>query len=279
MSLVAFTFGSLGDIIALLQLADQVRRALCDTRDASAEYKDLIAELYSVVYTITNVQRVLSIQGPRRLAQSVENALYHAVGVCLHLVAQMNERISTRRQAACSRGVVKMMVADVWWSIGWKLFKREEVLFLRKRLSGQVAAMNTLLTLAQSDQLDHVGDQVSRFYGDYIDESRRQYTLIQEIHRCVTNRPHAMGYTWEAAQNPDNMPIVFTDMLGHTVTLPWEFVGTNELLHEFLVFYFRNRPYRKLVEERQYFVTNEDNQKSSKSGGYIGLGAGSICME
>ncbi|TFY75605.1 hypothetical protein EWM64_g8406 [Hericium alpestre] len=149
MSVVAFTFGSLGDIITLLQLADHVRKALYDTKRASAEYRDVISDLDSIVYIVTEVQRTLSLQGPDRLSQSVENALYHAIGICLHLIAQMNERIAARRAASRNGKSVGTMAIDTWQRIGWTLFKKEELLVLRRRLSGQIEAMNTLLTLAQ----------------------------------------------------------------------------------------------------------------------------------
>ena len=44
MPLFIISFGSVGDIIAITQLAIQVKSSLSDTRGAPREYQDLVAE-------------------------------------------------------------------------------------------------------------------------------------------------------------------------------------------------------------------------------------------
>ncbi|TFY78266.1 hypothetical protein EWM64_g5749 [Hericium alpestre] len=246
MSVVAFTFGSLGDIITLLQLADRVRKALYNTKDSSAEFRDVILELDSIVFTVAEVQKTLSLPGSDRLSQSVENALYHAMGICLDIITKMNERIAMRRMASRGAESVGAMAIDTWQRIGWTLFKKEELLVLRRRLSGQIEAINTLLALAQGDRMDRIGSQmasvnaevacVSNEVGSVSDavaylreESRKPYVLIREIHRCATNLSHKLGYLWEGDPSAGDKPVTLTDILGHTVVLPWELVATERV--------------------------------------------------
>ncbi|TFY77900.1 hypothetical protein EWM64_g6112 [Hericium alpestre] len=229
-AVVAFTFGSLGDIISLLQIANGVRKALCDTKGVSAEYRDLLAELDTLVYTITSAQRTLSVHDPNHLSQSVENGLYHAVQVCLRLLTQANERISVCRNAVAKDGGSK--TSNLWGRVGWMLLRKDELIALRLRLSEQIKAMDTLLTLAQGDHLKRIADQVDRTK-DQLDcvqlAAREQHALVMEIHRCVKKLPQRLGYLWEGDPDQDSLPIEFIFDDRRAITLPSEFFGTRQV--------------------------------------------------
>lgn len=58
MSIAAFTFGSFGDILALIDLAVQVYDALSSSAGASEDYQALVSEIHSFSQLLQNVQAI-----------------------------------------------------------------------------------------------------------------------------------------------------------------------------------------------------------------------------
>lgn len=57
----AFSFGSVGDIIALCQIAVELGRALNDSRGSVKEFQDLEQDLYSLVNILGQVRIISSL--------------------------------------------------------------------------------------------------------------------------------------------------------------------------------------------------------------------------
>ncbi|TFY76554.1 hypothetical protein EWM64_g7458 [Hericium alpestre] len=181
MAIFAFTVGSLGDIISLIQLAKAVTKALCDSKGSSAEYFDLILEINSVVHTVESVQHELSVRGPDKLAPPVENGLHHAVRICVDLLRRMNEKIlAWRRGFSITSWIIGK---DAWLRLGWGLFTREELISLRRRLSGQIETMSILLMLCSvRERLDRFSDKQDEHA---LEIRRKQDELALEIRRIA----------------------------------------------------------------------------------------------
>lgn len=58
MSVIGFTFGSFGDVLSILKIAYDVRALLSESKGASEEYQQLLAELDTSLRTLHLVQRI-----------------------------------------------------------------------------------------------------------------------------------------------------------------------------------------------------------------------------
>lgn len=94
MPIVAFAFGSFGDIITVVQLALAIRTALCNC-GPSSECQALIKYLESFAYSLEALKPLLYSQNPSKLLDnSAENAITYAIATCEMLMRDSNSKIS-----------------------------------------------------------------------------------------------------------------------------------------------------------------------------------------
>lgn len=152
MALVAFTFGSLGDIIAVIDLLNEVRKALSDSTGSSAEYQGLLISLDIFHDTLEAVQDTFSPASSSRrnhtpLLPSLQNAHRQALSVSHALLKDIHARIA-KYQASLRKGGSGSMMRDSWRKIGWALFQKPELEEMRTTMMAQVETHNILLSLA-----------------------------------------------------------------------------------------------------------------------------------
>lgn len=149
MALVAFTFGSLGDIIAIVDLLNQVRKALSDSTGSSAEYQALLISLDIFYDTLLAVQDIFAPTPPSQrhaLLPSLQNAHRQALSVSHALLKDVRARIM-KYQASLRKGGSGSMMRDSWRKIGWALFQKPELEEIRMKMMAQVETHNILLSL------------------------------------------------------------------------------------------------------------------------------------
>ncbi|KAA1476269.1 hypothetical protein DENSPDRAFT_884201 [Dentipellis sp. KUC8613] len=244
MPLVAFSFGTVGDIIAVVQLLNQVRQALCDSTGSAVEYQALIGDLDALADVLGAVQHAFD-------PPSYQPALRRDVPV-----STANACAHALRTSAGGSG---SMMKDSWRKVGWALFKKPELEEIRRRVTDQVAVLNILLSLLsrhdaarQRDTLSTVGHSVR----DLPVEMREQRVMLLEIHRCLQGLPVALGHTWEGGRTPQEEPITFTDMMSQSILLPLELCDTWERFEGIMKVYHKGRPFLPNVEKGQYVVVH-----------------------
>lgn len=149
MSIVAFTFGSFGDILSIIDLAVKIRKALGDGAGSSKDYQALLFELDSFSDVLTTVHNAIYSQDKtQKLPGSVERAIRSALNSARELLGEFYASISSYK-GSLQEGGSGSMIRDSWWKIGWSLFKKEEVVEMRRRLKDQVERHNALLAVSQ----------------------------------------------------------------------------------------------------------------------------------
>lgn len=149
---LAITFDSVGDIIAVTQLAVHIKTALCETQSTTCEYHELIAELDLFHRTCLRVNSVTplarQITNQRRYAHlyrellSILNAIRH------HIAHSEYHR-------AIQKGGSKNIKLDTWRELGWMVLKKEDVLHLKADLTNQRETILLLVTLYNSYVQEH----------------------------------------------------------------------------------------------------------------------------
>ncbi|EJD39728.1 hypothetical protein AURDEDRAFT_171177 [Auricularia subglabra TFB-10046 SS5] len=136
--MAAVTFGSFGDIVAIIQLASQLRTALCDVSGAPAEVRSLGSDLSGFILVLNEARRALLDENshfePETLVE-VDAGLQR----CEDTLCGIQNRV---RSFACQFGRwngVKALRA-YFAAVAWRfLGGRKEVEELRARLAEHIA--------------------------------------------------------------------------------------------------------------------------------------------
>lgn len=158
MPVVAFTIGAFGDIITIVQLGQKVLHALCDSTGSSHDYQALVAELASFLEVVEGAEELIDTpktsgnSRPRlsgRLPKRVRGALQREIDESRELLEVMNEKIVGYQQSL-QKGGSHSRMRDSWRKIGWSLFKKDELVGCRQRLSEHTTRINALIGQANA---------------------------------------------------------------------------------------------------------------------------------
>lgn len=235
-SIAAFSFGALGDFVALLDLARKVRKTLNDSSGGSHDYIMILVEVDSLVRvlqmaTAATTSAQLSQLSPA-LVQTCCNALKLSHDVLNILwIKVMNYQDRLRR------GGSERMMMESWRKIGWSLLNKDnEVNKLRWQLSYHARTIQVVISFAQwyAVELFCYTPQPSP-PADYLWLSVTTYEMGQQTRRtlvdCLTRHlPISIGYTWEGGATADTAPIRLRDMYDHIVDVPLDLCATPEVL-------------------------------------------------
>jgi len=124
--MASFTFGSVGDIIAICQIVQSTVYALSDARGSAAEYQHLARSLANLSLVLLDIDQF------SRSKKSVVNVagLSQTLRDCLACLQDFNARIQKYSRALGARGPSKA-IADVYRKIRWINEKEEVASFYR----------------------------------------------------------------------------------------------------------------------------------------------------
>jgi hypothetical protein len=143
---VPFGF-SVGDCISVCILIKDVMKALDDSRGSSAEYQEIIRELWSLDRALLEVEML-----SRSHETTVEmNALSHTVRItanqCKACIEGFLEKVNGYDRSL-SKGGSGNKWKDAKSKLGWALLKKEDLARFRTEINGHSSAINMLLITA-----------------------------------------------------------------------------------------------------------------------------------
>lgn len=162
---VAFTFGSLGDIFTLLGLAWSIQRLLSDRNGASAECRELVAYLNAFSNTLRLIhQLAFGPEGTLSATQtgvtsggtatapllsrpeykSAANAVWLSLWECHRSLDDFKTKFAPYMESLRSGGSGNKL-HDIWCKLSWTSLDAE-VLKLRRGLKDHVLLINTVTT-------------------------------------------------------------------------------------------------------------------------------------
>jgi hypothetical protein len=137
---VGFGF-SAGDFISALELVATVISALRNSGTSSAEYCDLISQLYALETALLRVKQLEPDD-----SQHVELvALRQAAAQCQQTIDSFWEKIK-KYQPSLKIGGSGTLVKDGWMRVKWALCKKEDVVRFKADLMAHTESIEILLT-------------------------------------------------------------------------------------------------------------------------------------
>ncbi|EIM82066.1 uncharacterized protein STEHIDRAFT_114717 [Stereum hirsutum FP-91666 SS1] len=237
-SVAAFSFGTLGDFIVLLDLAQKVRKSLNASSGGSQDYLMLLIEVDALVRIL---RLATTPSTSTRLSQLSPALVWTACNALKSLQDVLNilETKVVTYQGKLRKGGSALMMMESWRKIGWGLLAQDdEVKKLRCQLSYHTRTIQVVMSFAQCAITDETERQSKR-----------------TLDRLTRYLPISIGYTWEGGATTDTAPIRLRDMYDHIFDVPLDLCATPELFDGMLRMYFHGRKGNRFIVKGDYELT------------------------
>lgn len=195
MSVVAFGFGSFGDIATLLQIIVGTCKLLNDCYDATAQRQETIEYLFA----FSNALKCLSplctsgetrVKPGPQLPVATINAIRHSVDKCAQEIQRFHARARTAAPPVDAHPTTTGSVARIRESLRWSLSLNAESVRLRRILGEQKGLIDTILAAQMT--------QYVAFFHIYLVS---HHPIQKHAHSC-----RARGSTSDRGMQPYDRP-------------------------------------------------------------------------
>ncbi|KAI9692342.1 MAG: hypothetical protein M1822_006573 [Bathelium mastoideum] len=244
---------SIGDFIAVGQLAFEIAAALSDCRGAAAEYKSLIELLKSLKTSISLISNFVS--DPSRFTalnvdQAFMNGLAFHAGCCHRLLTQFV--VDSRKYTDKLVNGQGNRVQKTFRKLKWSLYSAEDARKLEQRLSSHLEAFDRYLLAVDIQLGAQSTDRLERQVGQI------SYTLaeiVKSVQTTQLNLPKALGYPWEGDE-PSSY-VRFDDAIGRSTVLPAVLCRTFDTFQDTLKIMFSDHPGFGKVTKGEFEIIDE----------------------
>jgi len=125
------TFGSVGDIISVCQVVNELLQALNDCRGSSSEYQGLMRELWSFERALLEVEQLASHCG--KIATQCRSSIDDFL------------RKIRRYRSSLREGGSGSSVRDAFWKIHWRTSHKDDLQKFRTIINGHLSSIDILL--------------------------------------------------------------------------------------------------------------------------------------
>jgi hypothetical protein len=227
MPIVAFTAGSLGDILATAGIIVKITRALHDSGISSAECRALRLELQSLHTTLILVDCAVKRYRGTELGQILANLIEAEVSQCQEAMKPILDKINDYEHA-----LVLTSIRALWRKVVWAAASEAEMLRMKLsthqgKLAMLLAALNSFVFFMSSFRLQHINMSNFRVaFAELQGEMQSICVLVKEVHASVRYGPHVLGHIKETT-------VRVVDPLGSTISVPTLFCSRWEVRFEF----------------------------------------------
>lgn len=148
-SIAAFSFGALGDFVALLDLSKKVRKSLNASSGGSQDYLMFLFEVDSLVRVLHMATPATTSARLSQLSPALIREGLSALKSLQNILTDLETKITTYQEKLRKGGSRRMMM-ESWRKIGWGLLVQDdEVVKLRRQLVSNVRTMGIVASSAQ----------------------------------------------------------------------------------------------------------------------------------
>jgi len=238
--------GSYGGFVTAIQLI----KAMSNSRGASAEYQAVLRELADLTEILKTAQGVVkSIRiGDERLVHAVNSAAEKS----LQTMRAFELKVEGYQNVVRSRSTIGKW-KEMWWRIGWGLFKREELSEVRKHLEPNKSSLQLRIATLQLSQSSSSSKEIIEALRLLSTDGNAIKISLSELLGYFRREPRRLGHTWES----DGEQLVkLTDPFDREIVLPMELCHTMKSLSDFMKFRFQRLPASSLVQAGYFGFSN-----------------------
>ncbi|KAI2463556.1 hypothetical protein F4781DRAFT_416305 [Annulohypoxylon bovei var. microspora] len=161
---MSFGFG-VGDFIAGANLAHKLIRVMTETRGATAEFQEALAEVCGIQQIFIQLTQLCRSE---ILPRATLNSIAQIIMPSMTTIADFLDRTKHYQEKLSPSGGL----SGSWCKMGWALFRKDELKILRDTLHSRLSSINTLLTAA--NHLPPSAENIAQYQvKDENQESRR----------------------------------------------------------------------------------------------------------
>ncbi|CZR63961.1 uncharacterized protein PAC_13858 [Phialocephala subalpina] len=287
------TFGSVGDIIAVGQIALALAKALSDSRGSAKEYQDLVKELQAFEQALLQVLTLWQSYEDSPELKELGTTTINIVNDWREILLAFRLKVDNKYGTSLCAGGSAQWLKDVTKKVLWQK-EKEEILELRRKLqmASHTIAMLCLTAIGKSVKLDSSAQKVRvELVHGLLHESikRTEEQLIQlktmdeklvcqdEVSNMILSTVKSgMTYLLQVHtividiramlsllrnQIPRGLgthwqqePVTLEDALGFRVPIPLELVDSWEMFDTILSKRFEKHPGHKKVQSGEYVI-------------------------
>ncbi|KAI0816764.1 hypothetical protein GGR55DRAFT_252877 [Xylaria sp. FL0064] len=189
------SFGfSVGDFIAGANLAHKLIRVMTETRGASIEYQEALAELCGIQQVFIQITQL---SRNEILPKATLNSLAQIIMPSMAIIADFLDR-TKHYQTKLSQGGG---LSSSWCKVGWALYRKEELKLLHDTLHARLSAINALLAAASHFPSCHAST---------LPESVAQFQVSEESLEMTASNYHNSAHGVHAS-TVDRAPVSSQD--------------------------------------------------------------------
>ncbi len=138
------TFGSVGDIISVCQVVNELLQALNDCRGSSSEYQGLMRELWSFERALLEVEQLASHCGKLAEINALQQTAKQIATQCRSSIDDFLRKIR-RYRSSLREGGSGSSVRDAFWKIHWRTSHKDDLQKFRTIINGHLSSIDILL--------------------------------------------------------------------------------------------------------------------------------------
>ncbi|KAK4185619.1 hypothetical protein QBC35DRAFT_465409 [Podospora australis] len=258
------TFGSLGDIIAVCQLAIRLGQALGSSRGSVKEYRELREEIDAFVKALLQVLAIYPQHESSPYLTGLDAATRSIVYDCAKSLRDYYQRLQDIYGSCFSDAGSSSSVAHSAQTNNATLLARVEEL---KRLVShyeEVQQTMRLLSLDQNSQLHSLEKRISAqesTNASLLSHATNTFCVVLEIKDTVNRVCQAVVdlralvtsiSSLRLLDPTKNLPLFLEDALGARIEIPLHLIHSWEMFHVLLAHQFENRKGHRKVLQQQY---------------------------
>lgn len=194
--LIAFkmniTFGSVGDIISVCILIKDLIDALNDSRGSSAEYHELIRELWSLDRALLQVDLFCRTQGQSEELFQICDAARQTVKHCQDSLQDLFKKMKKYNSSLKERGSGKMM-KDVAMKVRWQASEQKTIRKFRTTIAAHCEALHMLLATVNVKITEKQASKLKELANEAKTDRGKQEALLVEIRSKVDTERSIMA--------------------------------------------------------------------------------------
>ncbi|CAL1717003.1 unnamed protein product [Somion occarium] len=239
----AFSFGSFGDILALIELAAKVAHILTSTSGASESYQALILDvtrLQHFLQQLNSFSRHRNVTILKSQLLSPEDVA-SAIKECTRSLERILQRVTYYRSFVESRcgSSVHNSWRRTWMTSGWMLLKSREIAEFRAELLQHNTLLARILSAMSCESIQvvqNVAMETSSHVGDVLSNTTminsNLNVALQILHNLDQNISATIVRNWTA---DGASPVRVQDYFGKMSVLPRQTCFTPEELCQFII--------------------------------------------
>ncbi|UPK95737.1 hypothetical protein LCI18_006672 [Fusarium solani-melongenae] len=246
---VALTFGSLGDIIAICQVAIQLGRAIGVgsgvVGESAKEYQDFREDLDAFVRILMQVVATYQQHEFSPYLDGLDNAAKSVIDQCGSLIQDTLEHIQPKYHESLRVGGSGKKMNDIYRKIEWSMREKDRLRYTQERLQDGVQRLSLLTTLAARRRA------ADTFYG-MLEVKALLFQMSQTVINLQVMASHSMFL--RPLDPTKELPVILEDALGNELPIPAQWLDSLEweVLYGLLNGHFKGRNGYDMVLKREY---------------------------